>query len=1161
MENLKRYDYLLEDLGEESNNYEKVLQKTSELINSQHEENFDLPEDIDDAHSLDEGLLEVNDDSFSESGSTPIKTQDYEDSGESDSDTEESYLNETSNESPIDAAGYVPDETDPIIDSIFSNLDTPEYLEKRNSNGFAPKYIDSGENFDMEEEEETPIEIDELSEMYGAPKELEQLNNDLFSIDSQKDNFPDIKSLLSEAKEVMGAKEEEAESPFGENLEEEIDLTGGTKNLEETPTLEENIMPEEVPVEEIPQLEEEIGLSGESPIPSLEENVSDLEIPNLENMEIEETGLDLTQANLQEEKLEEIPEISDIGLSQGEVEPTKETAPSLEEGKEGGELSHLEDFMKGEKGEEISFDLTGEHAEEGLEGNEETLLEMPSDLNLEEAEIHEEKKVPVENREEKISSFEEKPVNLQDEIIQKDEMNLEELHEELPIEEEKFNFDNWEKDLRDVDHEEGFVRKIDEDQFNRRKSEFEYNVEKEDRTRKEAENKIASEESFSDNEIARIQANLNKMPAGLGIHIRNILLDDKANNRLKEEISIELSRSNPNIHHLKSLSRYEAKEEKEHKSQFVPFFKTVAVIAVLAVVFSGIYFLLLKPYFDKRNLLNSGLIDIENGNYLAANSKFEKASPGIEWYNRYALKFLEKNNTVEAEKKLTGTHDGANILVPGAVDLDPNDEETRFNIARVYLEQKRYEKVLENDIEAAKQYDDSLYYLYNKDPNNFKVVDKIGDVYAQWADDTKTIPEKKEKLQNAYNLYLKYWENHLEEVPAISKMLYLSAKLDDEVDKKIDHYIMPKGLLPKLDHRTLAELGEYYTDRERFKIVYDIIQILNDQKTEEPYAYYMIGKYFLRAQNIDNAERSLAKGDHFNGVYNSKGLRIKNIDNRLESKIAGLLGEVYVRLAEDYLGPTKLNQEKQKQFIDLANYHFRIAEENDPENPLIPYYQGNMHYRFFSDYNKSAELYLQAHALFQEKKDRAPVELYYNLSNSLYRIGDYENSLEYLTTLQQQNPTIRIRPAVNYMMGMIYYKLNESRERFLDESREKLSNVIEYYNDEIQGYLRSPNPLSVRQNKVFYFTAITHNNIGCIYNALGIQKQDPAYFDLARAEFYKAIENGNRYNNRNVLALSRINLKDSIFLDNARYMDNFRIGRRPTLLYDDFTPKYIEEFE
>jgi len=147
------------------------------------------------------------------------------------------------------------------------------------------------------------------------------------------------------------------------------------------------------------------------------------------------------------------------------------------------------------------------------------------------------------------------------------------------------------------------------------------------------------------------------------------------------------------------------------------------------------------------------------------------------------------------------------------------------------------------------------------------------------------------------------------------------------------------------------------------------------------------------------------------------------------------------------------------------------------------------------------------------------------------------------------------------MMGMIYYRMNETKERFLEESKEKFNNVLEYYQDEINNFMRNPNPLSIRQNKIFYLNAVTRNNIGCVYNAMGIQKQDSAYFDLARAEFYKAMETAQRYNNRNTLALARINLKDSIFLDNIRYIENFRVGRRPTLLHDEYTPKYLEEFE
>ena len=89
--------------------------------------------------------------------------------------------------------------------------------------------------------------------------------------------------------------------------------------------------------------------------------------------------------------------------------------------------------------------------------------------------------------------------------------------------------------------------------------------------------------------------------------------------------------------------------------------------------------------------------------------------------------------------------------------------------------------------------------------------------------------------------------------------------------------------------------------------------------------------------------------------------------------------------------------------------------------------------------------------------------------------------------------------------------------------------------------------------------AVTHNNLGCIYQIYPL-KTSQNYEEQARLHFYKAIEMGTRYRNDNVLALSRLNLNDSLLRDNLRYAENFKIGKRPAYLYD-FTPKYLEEYE
>jgi tetratricopeptide (TPR) repeat protein len=503
-----------------------------------------------------------------------------------------------------------------------------------------------------------------------------------------------------------------------------------------------------------------------------------------------------------------------------------------------------------------------------------------------------------------------------------------------------------------------------------------------------------------------------------------------------------------------------------------------------------------------------------------------------------------------------------NIIKPGAVDLDPEDVRTRLNIASLYLKQKKFEKALENDTEPAKQYDDSLFYLHQKKPELFDYVDRIGQAYMQWADQVRVIPQKREILSRAYHLYFKHYNTYPESHEALSRITHLSVDLDDNVDKKLD-FISQHGLIPKMHHQTMAKLGLYFTEKERYNVVYQMISVLNDQKTEEPLAYYMMGNYYYKADNMDLAELSLIKGIHFNGVYNAKKQRIDTRDKKLESRMANMLGEVYLALANEYTGPTKFNQEKQDKFVKLSLYHFDQAKINDPDNALSYFHHGNMHYKFYNDYKKSSEDFMTAYTMLKENQDVIPSELYYHLSVSLYQMGKAEparsaefaeKSLEFLSELRTGS-AFRVRPAVEYLLGMIYYELG-----YFEEAREKFSNVLEYYQEDLAGFLRNPNPMSVRQNKIFYLLAVTHNNLGCVYQTLSIKDPSGGYEERARLHFYKSIEMGTRYRNDNILALSRLNLNDSLLRDNLRYAENFRIGKRPAYIYP-FTPRYLEEYE
>jgi hypothetical protein len=1132
VDNLKRYDYLLEELGDEANQYAQVVEKMNELTGSDFEAEIDIPDEVEEAE---EAPLEVEDNQ--EIPEVNFNETEEEPGEEEDISSEESL-----------------DEEDKIVDRIFNNLDTPEYREKRARGGFGPKFTDEEIEEEEELEEEEITDEEDLAEIFGQPEELTQLNQGLTEVENQTSDFSDLDSLLEEA----GSFEEGGEeAPAEEKAEEEIEESPALEEEEEeeAPSFEEELSMEEEAPEELEEGEkeefEEISL-GEEPF-GLEEEAA--EIPEIE----EEEGISEAEEVKEEFSSEEIEEaISETGgieeAPEIELEEEPEEIPMEEEevaeetAEETEELSHLKDFISEETeeapGEEISFDFDIAETEQLPEEKEET--EIPLEEEEEEEEVPEEiEEEPQEElTEEIIEGIPESPEEMEliEEVPEEEEVEEKPLleEEELPEEEseEEVEYENWEEELQQVRMEEREEAPLEEEEVFGEEEEY----------------PETEEPELTDADLNKIQNNLNKLPVKLAMHIRDQLLSPAASPQVKGLLTRELKKDYPNEYRLKAISGFEEAEEKEQKTAFIPVLKFLSFLLIAAFLFSSLYFFILKPYLRNRNLLQEGLQDIKRGNFMLANDKFDRADPDTEWYNRYAMAFLDKNAYKQSEEKLVGVRDPQfNMIKPGAVDLEPDDRQTRLNIAKLYKEQKRYEKVLENDTEPQKQYDDSLYYLYNRNPEDFSILNRIGQTYIDWARDLQKAPLQEQKYRQAYKLYFDYFDAHPEHIGSLSKITYLSAVLDDNVNKKVD-YILAQGLLPEMDHKTLSQLGLYFTERERFKLVYDIISILNQQKTTEPLAYYMMGKYYYNAENIDLAEQSLTKGYHFNGIYSQNDQRIRNKDNQLQSKMDILFGEIYKKLALEYSGPTKFNEEKREQFVQLATYHYERARKNNPQNEMAYYRYGDMYYSFHTDYPRSAEFFLVAYNMLRENQKPLPPTLLYRLSNALYNTKDLEKSLEFLTELRSQ-ANYRVRPSIEYVLGMIYYK-----NGFLEEARERFNTVLEYYQEEIKNYLRQPNPMSIRQNKILFFTAIIHNNLGCVYNALSIRKNNPQFNDLARVHFFKAMEMGSQYNNENILALARLNLNDSIFRENARYAQHFRVGKRETRLYD-FTPKYMEEYE
>lgn len=350
VDNLKRFDDLLEDLGEESHNFEKVMKKTQEIKSTQLEEEIYIPEGFDSSE-----LLDVQEDGLDlSSAQEDIAFADVDDFGNQEQEviedaieadlSSDSFQDNQSSYSEFHAqpvSAYQPDAVDLIVDEIFKNIDTPEYKEKREKGLFAPKFTDDDDYDD--DDDIGYVETEDLENLFGAPQELVELNHNFESLQNDLDDLDDIDSLLSEAKAFSKDEPKETEENF-DNLDEEDALAPPLEeNLEEIPTLEE------VPLD----LSQETKLDDNLDLGLSDDAFSDL--PDLEMTDGEELALGLEDEpqeqtqNLEEtdvfEDIAEIPQDSlDTNLAEAEeVEEAQDFELSNQE-EEFASLGSLDDF-------------------------------------------------------------------------------------------------------------------------------------------------------------------------------------------------------------------------------------------------------------------------------------------------------------------------------------------------------------------------------------------------------------------------------------------------------------------------------------------------------------------------------------------------------------------------------------------------------------------------------------------------------------------------------------------------------------------------------------------------------------------------------------------------------------------------------------------------
>ena len=632
--------------------------------------------------------------------------------------------------------------------------------------------------------------------------------------------------------------------------------------------------------------------------------------------------------------------------------------------------------------------------------------------------------------------------------------------------------------------------------------------------------------------------------------------------------------------------RYE-KREKAVPKRLILFFLVAALVAGLFML----YYMIFKDRIQANRLYRQGITEIRKGNYQRGDELFVRAEtvlgkPDIDWYNRYANEYIFRQQYDFAERKLIGivrrkplpeSNNRYEVMhVPekgtGAVFIKPNNKDIRMNIAKLYEAQGNYKKVLENDASYPKlQFDDSLYYLLNRDPKNTKLLNSIALTYIKWAQSQNV--NKIESL-NYYNkakdIYLnKVLSKDSKNSDAISGLITIAVNTNGDV-KRMYRTVMQADIIKKLDNRALTDLGSYYLEKGNLKVARESAYILNSRKTKYAPAYLFMAKFFKTINDDDRSSEMLVKGRYFNELryktYESgqEVVVTRTKDVRLQSKIYNMLGETYLNMLKKFPGNSSIEKENRTKFLKLAQYSFKRAKSYDTQN-YAPYLNlGDLYYKggaeLFDRRREGESLDTLAHLELAKREYEAgigiatnndeqsqsmPAHIFYNLGYIYYtKDKDYQKSSDYFRRAFISSGR-RSSPTIDTAMGLSNLRSNKP-----DMAAMYFGNVIDYYKDRVARINRDPDPQSRAQNNVLWQLASAYNNLGVAQYRLYKKNNDENHVRRSRESFWKAIEYASKFNSEGENAQARINLRDSILKDNAKYIEHFNIQNRDPIIND-----------
>jgi hypothetical protein len=724
--------------------------------------------------------------------------------------------------------------------------------------------------------------------------------------------------------------------------------------------------------------------------------------------------------------------------------------------------------------------------------------------------------------------------------------------------------------------------------------------------------KPAEKVEFTEEELDAITQNLETLPSPIKEMATDIIVSETIPAKQLKKLT-HLLIYNPDVKKIKSFLERQLKTKiqigKSAPETFEPadYYddpkkdrgapKKLILFFLIALFVAGsfmLYYLIFKDRIQANRLYRQGLSEIKRGNYNRGDELFVRAEtvlgkPDIYWYNRYANEYIFRQQYDFAERKLIGIvrrkpiPESENrfevIHVPergtGAVFIKPNDKTTRFNIAKLYEARGDYKKVLENDINYPKlQFDDSLYYLLNKDPKNLKLQNRIALTYIKWAQSPNVNKiEAFNYYNSAKNIYLnKVLRRDSKNPEAISGLITIAVNTSGDV-KRMYKSVMQAEIIKELNNRALTDLGSYYLANGNLEVARDSAYILNSRKTKYAPAYLFMAKYFKAINDDDRSAEMLVKGRYFNELRyktyeaSQEVVVTRTKDVRLQSKIYNMLGEMYLNMLKKFPGNSNIEKENRTKFLKLAQYSFKRSKSYDTQNYKAYLNLGDLYYKggreLFDRRNPSDNAGELAHLELAKREyeagigiatnndeqiEKMPAHIFYNLGYIYYtKDKDYTKSSDYfrrafVTSGRRSSPTI------DTAMG-----LSNLRSDRPDMAKMYFGNVIDYYKDNVARINRDPDPQSMSQNHALWQLASAYNNLGVAQYMLYKKSNDQNYIRQSRESFWKAIEYASKFNSEGENSQARINLRDSILKDNAKYIEHYRIQNRDPII-SDFIP-------